>query len=111
MTRTNLNVVLLAALAACGPSTIDMPPDDPMGDVTAPLVSGVAVRSLTATTAVIGWNTDELAVSHVEYGRTTSYGLHTPLYGLALAHQVMLEGLAPSTLYHFRVESQDAADN
>ena len=38
------------------------------------VITNVAASSVTATTALVSWNTDQPANSQVEYGTTTSYG-------------------------------------
>ncbi len=81
-------------------------------DTVAPVVSNVAVSSITISTAVITWTTDEPSNSQVQYGTTTAYGSTTPLDStLAASHVVNLSGLTRGTLYHFRVKSSDAAGN
>ena len=81
-------------------------------DLRAPVISAVAVGSLTISSAAVSWTTDEAASSQVEYGLTAAYGSLTVLdAGLVLAHDVPLAGLTAGTLYHFRVLSSDAAGN
>lgn len=73
-----------------------------------PVLSNLVV-SPGVTQCNIRWDTDELATTRVEYGLTTSYGSLTPLVAtLTQPHQVVVSGLQPVTLYHFRVHSQDA---
>ena len=84
----------------------------PGPDVTAPAISGVAAASITTTSAAISWATNEPADTQVEYGTTTAYGMQTVLNpALSTTHSAGLSGLAPSTLYHYRVVSKDAAGN
>ena len=81
-------------------------------DLTAPIISGVGVTSLTSSSATITWTTDEASDTQVEYGTTTAYGSVSPLDATAVtSHSVTLSGLQVSTLYHFRVKSKDAAGN
>ena len=81
-------------------------------DTTAPLLSGIGAGTITSTGAVIDWGTDEAATSQVEYGTSTSYGATTGLDpSLVTAHSQPVNGLSPSTTYHFRVISQDAVGN
>ncbi|TAK03045.1 MAG: hypothetical protein EPO39_12735 [Candidatus Manganitrophaceae bacterium] len=81
-------------------------------DTTPPVLSGVSAGTVTATSAVIGWTTNEAATSQVEYGATAAYGASSALDNTFLTgHSVTLTGLSPSTLYHFRVISKDAANN
>jgi hypothetical protein len=82
------------------------------GDTTPPTISGVGTSSITASAATISWTTDEASDSQVEYGTTTAYGSSTGLAtGLVTNHSNSLTGLQPSTLYHYRVKSRDAAGN
>jgi serine protease len=82
------------------------------GDTTAPVISSVAVGSITTSSARITWATNEGATSQVEYGTTTGYGQVTPLDPARVtSHVVDLTGLARNTVYHYRVKSMDAAGN
>lgn len=84
----------------------------PPPDVTPPLLSNIASENISANTATISWTTDEASDSQVEYGLTDSYGLTSPLDSLrTTTHAVTLTNLTPATLYHYRVQSRDAAGN
>ncbi len=81
-------------------------------DITPPVISGVEISGITETSATITWTTDEPATSHVEYGKTTDYGLTTTLdKELATSHSITLTELKPETTYHFRIKSVDEAGN
>jgi hypothetical protein len=81
-------------------------------DTTAPSVSAVVASAITSSGAAITWTTNEASDSQVEYGTTTAYGSTTPLdASLVTAHSRSVSGLAPGTLYHYRVKSRDAASN
>jgi hypothetical protein len=81
-------------------------------DTTPPAISGVYGSSITASTATITWTTDEASNSQIEYGTTTSYGSSTALNSsMVTSHSQTLSGLAPDTLYYYRVRSSDAAGN
>jgi len=81
-------------------------------DTAAPTISGVTVSNVTATTADVSWQTSEPASRQVEYDLTASYGLLSTLDPNPLtAHLVVLSGLTPGTLYHFRSLSADPAGN
>ena len=81
-------------------------------DTTPPVVSSVTASGISSSGATIGWTTNEAATSQVEYGTTTSYGSTTALdTTLGISHSVSLTGLSASTLYHYRVKSQDASGN
>ncbi|NKE72133.1 fibronectin type III domain-containing protein [Candidatus Manganitrophus noduliformans] len=82
------------------------------GDTTAPTLSAIAAGSITSAGATISWSTNEAATSQVEYGVTTSYGSSSALNStLVTGHSRVLSGLNPSTTYHYRVISRDAAGN
>ncbi|HTN44167.1 MAG TPA: DUF4082 domain-containing protein, partial [Nitrospiria bacterium] len=81
-------------------------------DTTPPALGAIQATALTRSEAVILWSSDEPADSQVEYGTTTAYGSATPLDPtLVTSHIVSLSGLAPSTLYHYRVKSKDGSGN
>ncbi len=81
-------------------------------DTTAPTISAVASTNITGNSATITWTTNEPATSQVNYGLTTSYGATTTLdTNLVTSHSVLVSGLSPSTTYHYRVRSKDAAGN
>lgn len=81
-------------------------------DTTPPTITGLAVGSITTSSAKISWTTNEAATGVVSIGTTTSYGrtvTQWPLY--TTVHAVTVDNLASSTLYHFSVRSVDAAGN
>ena len=81
-------------------------------DTTPPVLSSVAASSITSTSAVVSWGSNEASNSQVEYGPTASYGTTTPLNGqLVTSHTVALSGLVANTDYFYRVRSADAAGN
>ena len=81
-------------------------------DTMPPVISAVSSSGITTTAATIAWTTDEPSDSRVEYGTTTAYGASTILdTNLVTAHTQPLSGLAPNTLYHYRVHSKDSAGN
>ena len=69
-------------------------------DVAAPVISGVTASTITTSTAVITWTTDENSTSVVEYGPTTTYGQLASVSGSVTNHSVNLSGLASGTTYH-----------
>jgi len=82
-------------------------------DNTAPVISGVTGVGLASSTASnIYWNTDEPATSQVEYGLSQTYGSFSALDAALITNHIdTLTGLAPDTVYHYRVISRDASDN
>jgi hypothetical protein len=82
------------------------------GDSTPPVISSVAASSITSSSASISWSTNEASDTQVEYGTTTGYGSATAPDGtMVTSHNATIAGLSPSTLYHYRVRSKDAAGN
>jgi glucose/arabinose dehydrogenase len=81
-------------------------------DTTPPTISQVFATSITTTSALVAWTTNEASDSQVDYGTTTSYGQSSPLdFSATTSHAIALTGLTASTLYHYRVKSKDAASN
>jgi hypothetical protein len=85
------------------------------GDTTAPVISALGGSGSTATGITLSWSTSELADGRVDYGTSSAYGLSSALVdaapNLTKTHRVTLMGLAPRTVYHFRITSRDAAGN
>lgn len=83
-----------------------------INDTTPPVLSGIYAGNIAAYGAVINWTTDEPSDTQVEYGTTTSYGYTSTLNStLTTNHRRTINGLIPSTLYHYRVLSKDAHGN
>lgn len=77
---------------------------------TAPTISAVQTGSVTTGAATVTWTTDQAADSQVDYGTTSSYSVSSPLDAtLTTSHSVTISGLQAATLYHFRVDSRNAA--
>lgn len=87
-------------------------PAPPAGDTTPPIISNVQAISITDTTAVVTWDTDEAADSRVDFGPTIAYENGSVTSGaMVTSHSLSLTGLTAATTYHFRVRSKDAALN
>jgi len=81
-------------------------------DTTPPVISGVYTSNISSNSATINWTTNETSDTQVEYGTTISYGYSTTLNtSLVTTHSQTISSLSPSTLYHYRVKSRDAASN
>jgi hypothetical protein len=74
-----------------------------------PVISAIAVSSITSASAVVTWTTDQPATSLVNYGTTTGYGTTSTLDPtLTTTHSVALAGLAPNSIYNFDVVSANS---
>lgn len=81
-------------------------------DTTAPVISSISSSAITSSGATISWTTNELSDTQIQYGTTTAYGSTTSRNtSMVITHSQSLTGLSPSTLFHFRVLSRDAAGN
>jgi carbonic anhydrase len=80
-------------------------------DTTPPVISGVTTSSITDTSALVSWDTDEPADSRVNYGNTTALG-QTEYYDvLGTGRTILLSGLTPDTTYYYEVQSKDEDAN
>lgn len=81
-------------------------------DTAAPTISSVAVSSITSSSAIISWTTNESSDSQIEYGSTTSFGSQTTISASMISsHSQTLSGLSSGVSYYYRVKSRDAAGN
>lgn len=81
-------------------------------DTTAPIISNVATSSLTQSSVIVSWTTNEPATTRIDYGLTSSYGSQTSFDStLVIGHSQTISGLTANTLYHFRARSADANNN
>ncbi len=75
------------------------------GSAPAPVISNVASSSITSSTALITWTTDQASTSQVNYGNASIASTAT----LVTSDSITLTGLTPSTTYSFTVSSANAA--
>ena len=80
-------------------------------DFTPPKLSNIAVKSITATSATVTWDTDEEAESLINYGLDKNYGIARDPVANKKTHQIILSDLLPSTVYHLRAVSSDVGGN
>jgi hypothetical protein len=77
-----------------------------------PVITAVTATSITSTSAIITWTTDQASSSLVNYGTTTGYGSSsTPNPALVTMHSVTLTGLKAGTTYDYDVVSTNATAN
>jgi uncharacterized protein (TIGR03437 family) len=78
----------------------------------APTFSGVGIGAFTSSSATIAWITNETSNSQVVYGPSVAYGSVSGINKtMVTSHSVTLNGLAPSTMYHYQVQSADGWGN
>jgi fibronectin type 3 domain-containing protein len=84
---------------------------DALADLTSPVVSGI--RALAAdSTAIVRWDSDELADSFVEFSTDSLLlDLKIGVRKDVLEHELTLTNLTPGTRYYYRVGSTDRANN
>jgi hypothetical protein len=71
-----------------------------------------SVNAVSATSASVIWRNDVPATGQVEFGASAGYEYATSIDLVPdTTHTVSLTGLAPNTLYHYRVRGVDAAGN
>src|SRR5659263_21366 len=62
--------------------------------------------------ATVRWTTDKPASSNVSYGSSTAYQDGSVVDGtLVLSHAILLKGLQPGTMYHYKINSTDNGGN
>ena len=84
-------------------------------DVTAPQISNFRVTSMSDSTTIIAWTTDEPGNSQVQYDMNSNnwedYRFSENDMAMVTEHSVVLTGLSPSTLYFIRASSTDSRGN
>jgi hypothetical protein len=80
-------------------------------DITTTNISSVSSSSITSSSAIITWTTNENANSSINYGTTIDLGSITGNSSLVTSHSVSLSSLSSSTIYYYNVTSCDAANN
>ncbi|MCK5061311.1 fibronectin type III domain-containing protein [Candidatus Parcubacteria bacterium] len=83
-------------------------------DITPPIISNVATSSVATSSAVISWDTNEATTGKVIYSESSDVENSDPSVSddsFKYSHSLELTGLATSTEYFFRVESEDEAGN
>jgi len=85
------------------PEQQQTPPDV----IAKPEVSDIAISDITADGATIAWTTVEPVWGKVIYGKSEPYGDSAAAVLQGSAQKVTLQGLEPSTTYHFTVVATD----
>lgn len=115
--------VLSVGLTACQPATPASPTLSPILTSTPlshtpvptsgqprglPLLRGPYLQLVTTDSIIVVWETNQPSHGAVVYGETEEYGTSVADPAPGARHAVTLTGLAPYTLYHYRVESDGA---
>jgi hypothetical protein len=75
----------------------------------APVLSNVTAVVVGESSANVAWNTNEPTDAQVEYGFTAAYGsLSMVSPAMSTAHVVVLTGLTPGKMYHYRVHCRNS---
>lgn len=86
----------------------------PLGDAVAPVISSIAVGSITSTGASISWTTNELSSSKVYLSTTSPVSTSSASWtdgNLLASHTAPLTALATNTTYYFVLQATDASTN
>jgi hypothetical protein len=71
-------------------------------------IAEVRVAALAAHEATVVFSTDQLSLSDIAYGTSPAYGAEMSVaMSPATHHEVVITGLTPATMYHFRVTAHD----
>jgi hypothetical protein len=82
------------------------------GDAAAPVISGLTVTTLSATSKRVDWTTNEAAIGIVQYGKKRVLGQYSPIESAyATSHSVTLTDLISGSTYYIRVRQKDLAGN
>lgn len=80
-------------------------------DVTPPRLTQITEPYKAGNAFTVQFSTDEYTSYQVDYGPTTSYGLRKLKTAREIDHSVDINGLIPSTTYHYEITVSDAAGN
>jgi len=79
-------------------------------DTIAPIISNIGVSDITANSAKITWQTNEITKCLTNWGESI-FGWSSPVSGWGTSHWVRLINLQTDTTYHFTIIVQDKAGN
>ncbi len=85
---------------------VSLPPDN-----ISPVISHIQVNSLTHSTVIITWETDEPSNSLINYGLDNLYGVSENDATQLTSHNLVLNNLAENTEYHYQIKSIDSQNN
>jgi hypothetical protein len=78
-------------------------------EVSAPVISDIAVSVTGTSTATISFTTDVESAGFISYGTDSSYGASTTVESTATTtHSIQLTGLEEATVYHYQISQTNA---
>ena len=77
----------------------------------ATFVKGPFLHNVTKTSIHISWETDVPTSGRIDYGMNADYGSEASSPESKKHHEVLLEGLRPDTIYHYKVTAGDAVSD
>ncbi len=81
--------------------------EQPQADVTPPRLLNIRTVNITRNEAEVLWTTDEIADSRIQFWAVQAQGSVVVDTNVRTSHSLLLEGLEPLTVYHYRVYSTD----
>jgi hypothetical protein len=75
------------------------------------IVEGPEVLDITSEQVTIEWRTNEPSSMELEYGTDSNYGQTISNHSYQKSHTILLTGLEPKTIYHYKLSSTDLAGN
>jgi hypothetical protein len=85
--------------------------NNPTPDTTPPVISAIKATNIDSFDENISFSTNENAVSFVDYGKDTTYGISVGDSTSIMSHSIKLINLTMGTAYHYRIKAIDAAGN
>ena len=108
--NTGVDVTAIVSSAEGDPGEGGYPPGP--SDTTGPVISNVLVSSITTTSALVTWTTDEAASRTLSYGETTSYEIgNLSDASFQTSHSQLLLSLTENTTYNFQILATDGSGN
>ncbi|MFC1726444.1 fibronectin type III domain-containing protein [candidate division KSB1 bacterium] len=80
-------------------------------DLTEPEISNIRTWNKKNNRITLGWDTDEISDSFIDYGTDETLGNKIALSEKVTIHQMVLTNLDPGTKYYYRVGSVDLSGN
>lgn len=79
-------------------------------DVTAPVISDIAVTAISNDRATISWSTNDPSSALLNHGTSVAYGASTEVSKLrSVTHSATLTGLTSNTAYHAQIDATNIA--